>query len=202
MKYPALDLIRMSLELENKIDSNGNLVPLPGMDTTFLAVNQYAQGIAVRYHAQLPDRLRRRLQDLPELVLLEEPARVLAILAEYIHASRFFAGIGCYFERSPAPSEYPRVQLAQGAFCILVNDLAVSRAWTQAKSAQAAELALETLPQYRRLGFGRQVAAAWGHQICSEGKAAFYSYRLDNLASAALARSLGVVRYTRFTSYS
>jgi hypothetical protein len=91
VKYPALDLIRMSLELENKIDSHGDLVPLPGLDTTFLAVNHYAQGIAVRYHAQLPDRLRRRLQDLPELVLLEDPARVLAILAEYVPATRFFA---------------------------------------------------------------------------------------------------------------
>jgi predicted GNAT family acetyltransferase len=83
-----------------------------------------------------------------------------------------------------------------------MNGVAASRAWTQAKNAEAAELALETLPQYRQSGFGRQVAAAWGHQICSEGKVAFYSYRLDNLASAALARSLGVVQYTRFTSYS
>jgi hypothetical protein len=202
MNYPALDLIRLSLELENTIDSQGVLVPLPGMEITFLAVNQYAQGFVVRYYAHLPLPLRRRLQALPEQVLLEDGAGVLAILADYLPASQIFAGIGCYFARSPAPSEYPQARLQNDTWCVLVDGESVSRAWTQTMSAQAAELALETLPPYQRMGYGRQVAAAWGHQICNEGKVAFYSYRLENLASAALARSLRVVQYTRFTSYS
>lgn len=202
MKYPLLELIRLSIELENTIDSHGDLAPLPGMETTFLAVNQYASGFAVRYHANLPVALRRRLQDLPEQVLLEGPPLVLEILANHVPASRFFAGFSCYYDHLPARSEFPQVKVVDGAHCILVNGQIASRAWTQAKSAQAAELALETLPQYRRLGYGRQVAAAWGRQICSQGKVAFYSYRLENLASAALARSLGVIQFTRFTSYS
>jgi hypothetical protein len=139
---------------------------------------------------------------LPEQVLLEDPSIVLAVLANYVPASRFFAGISCFFGHLPARSEYPQVKVVVGAHCILVNGLIVSRARTQARSARATELALETLPQYRRLGYGRQVAAAWGSKIYSQGKVAFYSYRMENLASAALARGLGVIQFTRFTSYS
>jgi hypothetical protein len=189
--YTPLELIRLSLELENNVNAKGELLPLAGMEPTYLAVNQYAQGFAISYHANLLVELRLRLQALPEQVLLDEPKRVLAILAETVPASRYFAGISCYFDRSPAPSEFPQAQVVDGAWCVLVNGVIASRGWTQAKSAQAAELALETLPQYRRSGYGRQVAAAWGHQICSEGRVAFYSYRLENLASAALAGSLG-----------
>jgi hypothetical protein len=53
MNVPALPLIRMSLEMENTIDSHGDLRPLAGMPTTYLAVNQSKPGYAIRYHAEL-----------------------------------------------------------------------------------------------------------------------------------------------------
>ena len=34
--------------------------------------------------------------------------------------------------------------------------------------------------------------AAWAHQVMKSGRVAYYSYRLGNIPSAALAESLGV----------
>ena len=66
----------------------------------------------------------------------------------------------------------------------------------------AAELALEVLPEYRRRGYGRQVASAWANHIMQEGLVAFYSHLHDNLPSQALAQSLGVVQYAASAGYS
>ena len=69
------------------------------------------------------------------------------------------------------------------------------------ESKQAAELAVETAPGYRRLGYARQVVAAWASHVLGEGKVAFYSHEVGNAASEALAHSLGVVQYAVVTTY-
>ena len=77
----------------------------------------------------------------------------------------------------------------------------MSWAWTSQESDQAAELAVETEPEYRRRGYARQVVAAWATHVLQENKVAFYSHEVDNTASEALARSLGVVQYAVVTTY-
>ena len=68
-------------------------------------------------------------------------------------------------------------------------------AWSQARSEQSAELAVEVLPEHRRRSYGRQVAAAWAHHVMKQGRIAFFSHVHGNTASRGLAESLGVVEY-------
>ncbi len=65
----------------------------------------------------------------------------------------------------------------------------------------AAEVAVETLPAFRRRGYGRQVTAAWVYHVMRAGKIAFFSHERDNLASQVLAQSLGAVQYSSVVGY-
>ncbi len=101
----------------------------------------------------------------------------------------------------PTPDEYPGVVQQGGNYQIEVAGQAVSRAWTWFESDEAAELVVEALPDFRRHGYARQVAAAWAAGVMQAGRVAFYSYLADNEGSAALARSLGVVEYATWIAY-
>ena len=59
-----------------------------------------------------------------------------------------------------------------------------------------------TLPEFRRRGYARQVTAAWAHDIQQQDKVPFYSHRLSNLASQAVARSLGLIPFQTAVAYS
>jgi predicted GNAT family acetyltransferase len=66
----------------------------------------------------------------------------------------------------------------------------------------AAEAWVETRPEHRRRGLARQVTAAWGHDLRRRGKIPFYSHRLENSASQAVARSLGLRQWKTEVAYS
>ena len=56
--------------------------------------------------------------------------------------------------------------------------------------------------EHRRHGHARRAVAAWAANVVAGGRVAFFSHRIDNVASEALARSLGVVLYAESTGYS
>jgi RimJ/RimL family protein N-acetyltransferase len=49
-----------------------------------------------------------------------------------------------------------------------------------------------TLPEFHRQGLGTRVVQTWARSLMLAGKVPFYSCRIDNTASLALARSLGL----------
>jgi predicted GNAT family acetyltransferase len=112
-----------------------------------------------------------------------------------------FAGKGYYFAHSHSREEFPDAVFHNDCYVILVSGEPVSWAWTANESKQAAELAVETAPEYRQRGYARQAAAAWANHMLGEGKVAFYSYEIGNIASEALTHSLGVVQYAVVTKY-
>lgn len=86
-------------------------------------------------------------------------------------------------------------------FHIVRNGDWVSRAWSVRRNWQAAEIAVETKENYRRMGFGKQVVAAWVKYQLSLGKEAIYSHRTGNLESMYLAQSVGAINFVEITSY-
>ena len=90
---------------------------------------------------------------------------------------------------------------SSGRFVILVDREEVSWAWSVRENRVAAEVAVETAAHFRLHGYGRQVTAAWAHHIMDKGKVAFYSFARGNVASEALARSLGVVEFSNVAAY-
>lgn len=198
----ALDLIRLNTEIENAFNADGDLVPLPGKASVLLAIHQHWAGYVTHFGHQLPPEIRHQLRALDPERVLHDHARVQRIISAHAVCSHVFAAKAYYFAHVPTAEEQPDVMFRQGAYVVLVGGEPVSRAWTQDGSDHAAELAVETLPAFQRRGYGRQVVAAWAAHVMAQGKVAFYSHQIGNMASEALARSLGVVQYAISVAYS
>ena len=196
-----IELTRLNVEIENQIDSNGDLRPRPGKDSALLVVSHHATGYATFFRHDLPPGIRRQIAALPPEVALDDHQAVCQILAQHTPCDDVFAGRGYYFARPPSQETFPDALFQNGCYVILVNGTPVSWAWTADQSKRAAELAVETDANHRRCGYARQVAAAWANHVIGEGKVAFYSYERSNVASAALAQCLGVVHYAVVTTY-
>jgi hypothetical protein len=197
----STDLIVLSIEIENQIDACGELRPRAGKESTLFSISRHEGGYLRFFRHDLPPQVRHQLEDLDPGVALQDHATVRKILAQHTLCDTVFAGKKYYFERRPSPAEFPDAVCRQGCYVVLVDGSPVSWAWTADSSDRAAELAVETTVPYRRRGYGRQVAAAWAAHVLGEGKVAFYSHELKNVASEALARSLGVTQYAVMTTY-
>jgi predicted GNAT family acetyltransferase len=49
-----------------------------------------------------------------------------------------------------------------------------------------------TNPEYRKQGFAQKVVNTWAGSLIDAGKVPFYSHKIENAASANLARKLGL----------
>jgi hypothetical protein len=197
----ATDLIRLNAELEHDLTLDGDLVPLPGRDPLLLLANRHRDGYVFFYRQTMPPVLRQQIDSLGPQRAFEDGTAVQAILADYSPYIRLVEGVAGYFAETPAAGEFAGVIQAGDSYQIEIDGQAVSRAWTWFESDEAAELVVEALPDFRRHGYARQVAAAWAAGVMQAGRVALYSYLADNDASAALARSLGVVEYATWVAY-
>jgi hypothetical protein len=198
----ATELIRLSIGIENQVDASGDLRPLLGKASALYSISRHQGGYVCFYRHDLPPQVRRQLEALDAEAALKEHALVRHILARHAPCDQVFAGKGYYFAHCPSSQEYPDAVLHhEGCFVVLSSGEPVCWAWTANESEAAAELAVETVAEYRRRGYARQAAAAWAAHVLGKGKVAFYSHEACNLASEALARSLGVVHYAVVTTY-
>jgi GNAT acetyltransferase-like protein len=83
----------------------------------------------------------------------------------------------------------------EAMFAVVIEGHAVSIASSVRTSLTADEVGVETAPAYRGLGYARQAVVAWARAIRSLNRIALYSTSWENLASQALARSLGLTMY-------
>ena len=78
---------------------------------------------------------------------------------------------------------------------IVEEGQAVSVCCCSRRSDVAAEAGLETAEEYRGLGLGPRVTAAWALAVRASGRIPLYSTSWTNDASLAVARKLGLVAY-------
>lgn len=201
-KMNALDLIKLNVEIENEINASGDLIPLPEKESALLSVNRHQDGYVTYFRYDVPPEIRNEILALDPARALHDHQTVQRMLARYTLCQKAFTGKGYYFAHVPQTEEFAGVAFQEGRYVVLVNGEPVSWAWTQDGSERAAELAVETLPAFRRRGYGRQVVAAWAVDVIRAGQVAFYSHKIGNVASEGLARSLGVVQYAVTTGYS
>ena len=189
-----LELLHQQLTLERKgVDASGRLFRLPGdnpdeMPSVLAA--RLAGGMYVAYcRDDLSESATTQLRGLtPEQTYLED-ARVQNIVGASGPAWR---GATYVFVERPQRHEYTLVVQREGRFVVEIQGVAAAEASSSRSTEPAAELAVETRPEFQRRGFGRQVSAAWANHQLVAGRVAFYSHDVTNIASAALARSLGV----------
>jgi predicted GNAT family acetyltransferase len=85
---------------------------------------------------------------------------------------------------------------------IVVAGRIVASCGSVRENGKSAEAWVITEPEFRRRGYARQVTAAWAHDLRRQGKVAFYSHTQDNIASRAVARSLGLIQFAEAVAYS
>jgi len=205
LRYSPYRLFGIQLELECKgFDANGDLIRIPGSNPD--EIN--------RFHVlKLPDRyirifrhdvpldVRCSLSRFSDEEAFAEQSRIRQVLTEAMGPADTWVGRTYIFTDVPSSSEFPRVVRTGDCWTVVVDGQEVSWAQSARQNEKAAELGVETLEEYRRRGFGRQVAAAWASSMLKEGRIAFYSHTLDNIASEQLALSLGVEVQFEFAGY-
>jgi hypothetical protein len=86
------------------------------------------------------------------------------------------------------------------AFGLFLGDKLIADVMTHEPSVQdmaevIAEDGIEVAAPYHRRGYGKAILAAWTRAMQEKGKACIHSTSFDNIASIALAKSVGYVEY-------
>lgn len=224
MNTGALITIHLHLECI-EVDARGHLVPIPcpNPDTVpRLYVAQHADdGSLSRFvRHDVPDAVRRALLEIPPEEALHDHDRVRAVLAADGPCEELHYGQSCVCPDKFTQFDSPDVvrltedyralieefdnalDLSAGAvFAVTRAGHIVSTCQSSREDEAAAEAWVRTLPGYRGRGFACQVTAAWVSHAWARHKLPFYSYRMDNLASRGVARSLGLVSFITDAAY-
>lgn len=189
------ELVRLQIELEYRVEGDG-LVPFPGStEQARFIVYRFKSGFTRFYRIDIPVQLRLELGRIDSAQVFASPGLVQEIMNAYSRCAS--AGIfeSCAFVQLPPPDAYPNVEQDGNKFIIRVDHEVACWAWSERSNDRSAEAAVETLTAYQRRGFARQAVSALAASEMEKGKVVFYSYKINNLASRALGRSLGVVPF-------
>jgi GNAT superfamily N-acetyltransferase len=197
----AQELIRLQIELEYRLEGDG-LIPVPGStEQARFIVYRLEGGFTRFYRIDIPVQLRLELERVDSAQVFEAPDLVHEIMSAY--SRRGPAGIfeSCSFIQTPRLLAYPEVERDGRSYIVRAEGKPVCWAWSERANDRCAEVAVETLPTYQRRGFARQTVSALAADEMGKGKVVFFSYKLDNLASQALGRSLGVVPFATCAAF-
>ena len=202
MRLDAPRLVRLQVELEYQVNPAGHLVPFPGSEEQArFIVYRTAQDFVRFFRHDLPGPTRAALVQTDPARVFDDPFAVSSILG----SSKPAGGIPVFSSGVilVVPDQAAELQAVyrDNMWVIDRDGKTAAYAWSVRQNDASAELAVEVETGYRRRGFGRQLAAAWARQVLESGRVAFYSYRLDNLPSMALARRLGVVEFARCIAF-
>lgn len=222
----AVELVKIHLALDCiGVDDLGYLVRLPGPCPApiprFYVAELTGSGDHVRFTRQdLLPAVAEKLLALPPNVALEDRGAVRRVLAADAHCRTIRRNKSYVFPAAPDPQDFAGVVRLGDAdrdlvtqfdaridasdcpvFAVIAGGRIVSACTSSRETGQAAEAWVQTIPARRRSGLGRRAVAAWGHYQLSCGKVPFYTLTWDNLASQALAESLGLIQYTADVSY-
>ncbi len=197
-----IELIQLQITLEYSLNEAGRLAPFPGSsEQGAYIVYRYAGGYMPYFSHRLPEALCNGLRNLGGEQAFEAPQAVLWLIQKYLPCHFNGRFVSEHLPRVPDPSEYPLVVKQGEQFVVLADGKPACRAWSERSNAHCAEVAVETHPEHRRKGYARQAVAAWAQEVIGSGRVALYSYKAENRASQALARSLGAVWYAEVVCF-
>lgn len=206
-------LTRLQLELGCiGVEAGDTLTRLPGPnpdDIARLLVVQYADGYRVLFRHDLPPTLRAALAGLPPATAFADHAAVQRLLAAHAPYGEVVCFKSYVFPASQPPAPSPQVvrlpqpgRPAQTMFGIVVGGRVVSACESARENRRCGEAWVWTLAEYRRRGFARQVTTAWAYALQGQGKRPFYSHKVGNVASEAVARRLGLTLFQTVVAYN
>jgi hypothetical protein len=208
----ANTLIETQLRLECKaVNAEGLLVRIPGPDPDDIPrclVVRHLDNYRVLFRHDLSRHIRERVAMLPPEMVFGDHEAVKKILADDAPVETIWAGKSYIFPSILASADYPdtvRLDRATGTrpvYAVRVADQIVATCESVRENDAAAEAWVQTLPEFRRRGYARQVTAAWAQDLLHQGKLPFYSHNMDNLPSQGVARSLGLIQFVEGVGYA
>jgi hypothetical protein len=218
------DLLAIQLTLECiGMDKDGLLVRIPGPYPDGIPrfyVAEFSGGRAMYCSRDMPPTIRPALLALPFERARDDYRAVCSLLDQHASCDGVWAGASYTFPGDfPSPDDDAVVRLDASdralierfdpellafpppVYALLVDGAIVAACVSSRENAQAGEAWVQTHPAYRRRGYGRRATAAWGAGLVRQGKIAYYSHRVDNAASAAIARGLGLAHYLSDVGY-
>jgi hypothetical protein len=199
-----LDLIQLQISLVYQLGPDGLLLPFPGStEQAWYLVYQYSQGYVPYFNTELPSHVRQQLLALGPKTSFEDPEKVRKLIDSSHQPCAggdvmFWSG---YISQPPEPEAYRLATRKDSDWVVEKNGKVVCHACSVRQNEQCAEVYVETLPNYRRRGFGRPAVAAWAKHILDSRRVPFYHYRANNTPSAGLASSLNVTWYANVVAY-
>jgi GNAT superfamily N-acetyltransferase len=199
-----IDLVRLKLAVEFGVGPDGETLPPPRRNAgghPRLLASRFDGGEALFFRHDVPEATRARLRGLGVQRAMQDEHAVRTILGADAPVEDVWRVRWHTLYEAPQPDAYPDVTRQDGRFVILIDGTVVAQAWTVAGNASAAEVEVETLEDYRRRGYARQVVAAWAADTLARGRAIFYSHVIENVASAGVSRSLGLIHLSDEVEY-
>jgi hypothetical protein len=201
----ALDLIHLQLELECiGFNEKGFLTRIAGDNPDDIArifIAKYAEYYALYFRDDINHDIVKQLRSFSSEQLYINTNTVKSILYQSMVPQIPYRFASYVFERCPLPDEFPDVSRQDESFVILYEGKIVSKAWSSRRNAHAAELAVETAPDFRRRGYAYQVCSAWAAYHILHDRVAFYSHLETNDASRGLAQNLALIPFLKGINY-
>jgi RimJ/RimL family protein N-acetyltransferase len=102
------------------------------------------------------------------------------------------SAVSCFSKEDPKARAFGFEGFAGNVYAIEQDDRIVSTCVSTRENKKCGEAWVYTSPEYRHHGFAQRVASAWAKSLMDVGKIPFYSHKIENLASANLAKKLNV----------
>jgi hypothetical protein len=82
-RLSALDLIRLNTEIENLIDPDGDLVPIPNKDSAIFAIHRHEGGYVCYFRHDIPPSVRQQIKALDREEALHNHDAIKHIFGPY-----------------------------------------------------------------------------------------------------------------------
>jgi RimJ/RimL family protein N-acetyltransferase len=203
--------LHMQMQLEGlTVGADGLLTLLPGAveDCPLALIAQLMTGETVLYMGHdLPQTMRAAVEEWHKAAASAERSTLLNILVPQGlavtqgHSKTYYVPAAALPARTPAVACYARddarieafgfSSFADRVYAVSVDGQVVSACVSVRENDHCAEAWVATTPAYQQRGHARLVVCAWARAIVEQGKVPFYSHRIGNTASAALAQRIG-----------
>ena len=180
---------------------------VPAEEMLLLLVARLANEELVAYYDEAisPDFQTEAADILPEIEFPKVDS-VLSVLQ--LHNIQFEAGhyktytfrwqpskdveVRCLSKRDPKIKAFGFDGFAENVYAMEQDNNIVSACVSIRENEQCGEAWVYTDPAYRNQGFAQKAVNAWAGSLMEAGKVPFYSHKIENTASANLARKLGL----------
>ena len=190
-----LKVIRIYMEMAWEILPNNEIAlrkDLKLEDLPRIHAHKYEGGFLAHIRSDLPLSIKTKLHALSSEEIWTNQDLVADILSEDAPCKNIGIDRIYYFRDLPDKKDFPDVEFENKCYVIKIDDEIASEAFSASENEFIADLAVETKEGYRRKGYARQVASAWGFNVIKSNRIGLYIHDSENFPSESLAKSLGV----------